>query len=182
MAQPGNSSESETPVGTEAEPAIQERLAGEKEMLESKVSALSHISATHMNAMKERMVLEWKVIFTTIGLFVSFTALDFKQSLSISSTAVWVVMLLLAGISSWYLFFLHHSNLINKKYYKHAEDQLYKVIVHGAKKAVSTPGAAPGWRDVISDREGLSWLFQSSAIFVSSTLCAYLITVFNNPS
>lgn len=148
-------------------------------MSEIKINALVNISTTHMTAMRERMGHEWRVIFTSIGLYVSVIALDINRALAISAWAVWLGCVAVALISSGYLLFLHHSDLINKRLYIHAETELISVARNPWHDVTKQPDL-PKLSEVFCDREGVAWLWQSSAILAFSIICAFVVTQFNN--
>lgn len=143
-------------------------------MSDTSVTALISISSTHMDALKDRMNLEWKVIFTSIGAFVSLIALDIKSPLDVEPSFLWQGILSFALLTSGYLLFLHRSDLINKSLYIHAESQLIALAKDPAHKVSDQP-AIPTVSDLFRDRELLAWLWQSAAIWFFGLICGVVV-------
>lgn len=148
-------------------------------MSDVKVNVLINISSTHMTAMKDRMNLEWKVIFTSISLFLSIIVLDFKNPIYVSEWILWSGSIAISLLASGYLLSLHHSDLIDKTLYIHAESELIQVAKDPNYSVKDQPDI-PSLIKVFSDREGIAWLWQAITVLAFSLICAYVVATFSN--
>ena len=96
-----------------------------------RIDGLKAISKTHRDQFRERRLIEWKCVFTTISFFVLFVAAVLKGDISLDWPLKLVFSLgsaVLVIISGMYLAYLHMAGNKDKELAEKAEDALRLIL------------------------------------------------------
>ena len=94
---------------------------------------LKYLSNAHRDLHAKRQQYEWRIIFTVLSFYVLSVAVSFSRNTSAPNyywfkPSVWTVFLLLATISSGFLWYIHKANAKNKSFAENAEGELVKCL------------------------------------------------------
>ena len=150
---------------------------------DEKLESLRFISQTQREAAKNRVVTEWKVVFTALTFFVLCAAAKCRPGFSVHASLTglaWILFPVLAALTSAYLTVVHASNRRNKKI-AHAAERAVEAILNGEDPEIElhTPSERWWtWSRWSGDGKGgrWTWLWQTIMLLVFAVASASVLS------